>query len=143
MHTKYLGNQGELKVAAFFAEMGISVFKELGDISKKDLVIDYKDRLLGIQVKTISKKNGVYNFAAKKSGPNYQFRYTLNDCHFFALYCVEDKTIAWIKAEEATLSKKSFNLRADQAKNSQKKNVLWLCDYTDVMRVLRDYEQNT
>jgi hypothetical protein len=93
--------------------------------------------------KTISKKNGVYNFAAKKSGPNYQFRYTLNDCHFFALYCVEDKTIAWIRAEEATLSKKSFNLRADQAKNSQKKNVLWLSNYTDVMRVLRDYEQNT
>lgn len=136
MHSKRLGNLGELKVASYLAGLGFSVFAELGDISKKDLILEYNNRLLGIQVKAISKVNGAYPFASKKSGPNYQFKYTAEDCDIFAIYCIEDDVIAWLTSEEATRDKRSFTFRVDTPKNQQVSGVAWLKDYVNLSRIL-------
>ena len=136
MHSKRKGNLGELKVATFLAENGYSVFKEFGDISKIDLITQINGKLLSIQVKAITKKNGAYPFTTIKWGPNYKFRYTEKDCDIFAVYCIEDDKIAWIKSSEVTGEKYNLNLRAESVKNNQATNIQWLKDYTDLNRVL-------
>ena len=143
MHSKRLGNLGELKVASFLVGLGYSVFLELGDISKIDLVLEYHQRLLGIQVIAISKKNGAYPLKSTKSGPGYRFRYTREDCDIFAVYCIEDDVIAWIRSSEITGDRANFSFRSDPPENNQKIGINLLQDYTDITRVLRDYEQNT
>ena len=141
MHSKRLGNIGELKVASFLVGLQLSVFKELGDISKVDLVVEYCGNLIGIQVKAIHKEKGRYPVTSKKSGSGYRFKYTEKDCAVFAIYCVDDDKIAWLKSSEITGSRCNLSLRVDDPKNNQTKGVSYLDDYLDVMRVLRDYEQ--
>lgn len=136
MHSKRLGTLGELKVATYLCGLGLSVFLELGDISKKDLIVEHEGKLLGVQVKAITKTDGVYRFKASKSGPNYKFDYTEEDCDIFALYCVDDDAIAWLRSSEVTGENKYVSLRAEETKNNQTEGVRWLKDYTDVNRVL-------
>jgi len=144
MHTKRLGNLGEMKVATELLALGYSVFIELGDISRIDLVLEVKSKLIGIQVKTVTKTNGVYSVCGWKSGPNYRFQYNMKDCQIYAVYCVDDDKIAWIRNDELLKTTGShLTLRADPPKNGQNSKVNLLSDYLDVMRVLRDYEQDT
>lgn len=142
MHSKRLGNLGELKVATHLVELGFSVFLEFGDISKIDLILEKEGELFGIQVKAISKTDGVYKFTSSKSGPNYKFKYTEKDCDLFAIYCVEDDKVVWLTSKEAT-EQTHINFRANPPKNNQEKQVRYLDDYTDVMRVLRGHEQDS
>ena len=142
MHNKRLGTYGELLVATELLKLGYSVFTELGDISKKDLVVEVRSRLVGIQVKTVSKINGTYSFRANKSGPNYRYRYKVGDCDIFAVVCKDDELVVWISAQEA-LARSYMSFRVDPPKNNQVKDIVDIVPYLDVKRVLRDYEQDT
>ncbi len=54
-----LGNFSEMLAAAFFFRMGYSVSKPLGNQKGYDLILDVGDRLLRVQVKTISTVDSV------------------------------------------------------------------------------------
>ncbi len=142
MHSKRLGNLGELKVATYLVSYGYSVFLELGDISKIDLIVEYESKLLGIQVKAISRIDDCYRFKSSKSGPNYQFKYTEEDCDIFAVYCIEDDQIIWLTSKEAT-EQSNLTFRTQPPKNNQENKIRYLADYTDVTRVLRGHEQDS
>lgn len=143
MHTKRLGSYGEMVVASELMKLGYSVFMELADMSKKDLVLEYKGRLLGVQVKTTHKKAGGYQVNLVKSGANYKHRYKLDDFDILAIYCIEENTVAWMTIKELVEYKSTITLRADTPKNNQVERSNPLIDYIDVMRVLRDYEPST
>lgn len=142
MHTKKLGTYGEMAVATYLYKQGYSVFIELGDISRIDLIVETNTRLLKIQVKAVSIKDGKYTVSGKKSGPNYQFCYTEEDVDVFAVFCVEDQKIAWLNSVELS-DGKCITLRVNQAKNGQMKGVRLLDEYTSFERILRDYTQDT
>lgn len=134
MHTKRIGNIGELKVASFLACKGYSVFKELGDISKIDLITEVNGRLIKIQVKSLNKVDGTYTASSIKSGPSYKFKYTEKDIDAFAVYCIEEDKIAWIKISEIA-NGKSIALRVDETKRNFN-TINWLKDYLDFERIL-------
>lgn len=144
MHSKRLGTLGEMVVATELLKKGYSVFLELGDISRKDLIVEIENKLISIQVKSVSKSgSGTYPVKFSKSGPNYQFKYGKGDCDIFAVYCVEDNVVAWIHVDEFLKNDSGqFCLRADPTKNNQVSKVRRLEDYLDVTRVLRGHEQD-
>lgn len=143
MHSKRLGTLGEMRVASELLKLGFSVFLELGDISRKDLIVEIGNRLLSIQVKSVTKVDGKYQVKFSKSGPGYAYKYAEGDCDVFAVYCVDDDVVAWIDIREfLTNNLTQFNLRADPVKNNQTSGIRKLEDYLDITRVLRGHEQN-
>jgi len=136
MNTKRIGNYGELKVAAFLVEKGYSVLTELGDISKIDLVVHYKGKLLGIQVKASSKDNGAYPVRCRGVGyKGCSVKYNKEDCDVFAVYCIDDDTIAWI-GMDTIASSGTLVLRVDPPKNNQSDGIRLLADYMDFEKAL-------
>lgn len=143
MHSKMKGNVGELKVAAALSKMGFHVFTELGDLSKIDLIAEKDGKLTKIQVKCAFKHLGTYRITAKKSGPNYQFRYTEKDADVFALYCFEDDRIVWITARvlcHPSCGNLAFRSEADVPKNNQVKKIRKIEDYEDFLACLDEFQ---
>lgn len=141
MHSKIKGNIGELRVACKLASLGYSVFTELGDVSRTDLVVDVDETLLRIQVKYISRKGGCYAFSTAKSGPGYRYTYRRKDVDLFALFCVEDDCIAWVLASDLISkldNRSSITLRspAFPSKNNQKHRIRNLADYLDFDKIV-------
>lgn len=50
LHSKQLGAIGVLRVAAHLMEQGLSVFAEMGDLSRVDLIVLFENRPIKIQV---------------------------------------------------------------------------------------------
>ena len=134
MHKKKIGNLGELKVAAYLSELGYSIFKELGDSSKIDLIAEKQGKLLRIQVKAVTIKNGVYSITSTKSGPGYKYFYKKEDIDVFAIYCIQHNSVAWINSHEMN-NGASINLRVDKTKNKQTKKVSLLNNFLNFNRV--------
>jgi hypothetical protein len=142
MHTKRKGNVGELRVALQLSGMGYSVFKEIGDISRIDLIAEVGKALLRIQVKYITRKNGCYTFVSKKFGPGYRFSYDVEDVDVFALYCAEDDVVAWVFSRDFIVDGKPCHLTLRSplfpSKNNQECKLRRLEDFMDFDRcVLR------
>jgi hypothetical protein len=142
MHSKLKGNIGELKVAAKLSELGYSVFKELGDLSKIDLIIEKNYKLIKFQVKAVTSKNGVVHLKSTKSGPNYQFSYNENHVDFFALYLLDLDRIAFIPIKNV-IKHDTTTLRISKTKNNQKKFVKPFEKFECLEEILRDFTPNT
>ena len=139
MHSKLLGTSGELLVAHEFYKRGISCFIEPGDLSRIDLIAQATSGLIRIQVKTLTRSSdGSYKFDSRKRTRGYEYWYAQNDVDIFAVYCVEDNCIAWIKSCELIISEgcNFMSLRSIPTKNNQNKKVNWLKDYIDINRIL-------
>jgi len=142
MHNKYKGNTGELKVAAHLASLGYSVFTELGDISKVDLILEKDNVLYRIQVKSITSKNGMVLLDSRKFGPNYSYRYNTNDVDIFAIYALEEEIIGFISSEEF-LSQSHMSFRIIPPRNKQIKKIRMLSDYIDIHKVLNQIDSGS
>ena len=127
MHAKDKGEIGHLAVAKDLLLKGYSVFTELGDNSRVDLITLKENRLIKVQVKSNIVKKGVVAIDPVKSGPNYSFRYTENDVDVFALYLLGRDKIAYVSSKEV-LNTNGFMLRVDCARNNQQ-NAKKFSDY--------------
>lgn len=141
MHSKRKGNIGQLAVAQAFSKLGYSVFFECGDISKIDLIAEKNGKLIRVQCKAFTPKNGRLDLSFKKSGPNYEFYYDLSEFDFFGVYDLVNGLVYLIDTNKVK-NKKNIALRISNTKNKQNKNVNLASDYL-LERVLRDYEQDT
>lgn len=144
MHSKRKGNIGELRVAYELNKLGYSVFRELGDISRIDLIVQIKDSLLKIQVKYITRKDGCYVFSTGKAGPGYRYNYRISDVDVFALYCAEDDVIAWVLASDLIKegdARVAIKLRSTlfPSRNNQLKGIRSLNDVKDFNQVFSSY----
>lgn len=116
MHKKNQGSYGEHVVITECLRRGLSVFKDVGDNSRFDLiVVDYEGNLHKVQVKcyTADKNDRVVlNFW--KAGPNYRFKYEQTDVDWFAV--VENKTgrLAWVRYSDFSNRKKQMTINFEE-----------------------------
>lgn len=142
MHSKKKGTIGEAKITAFFLEKEYNVFKEFGDLSRIDLIVEKQGKLKTIQVKTITSKNNVVYLSNKKDGPNYSYSYEPENVDIFAVYIFDKDLIFFVSSKELCAFKKSMSFRLEKPKNNQTKKIRYVKDYT-FERILRDYTPNT
>jgi len=142
MHAKMKGALGEMTIAADLIRQGYFVFTELGDLSKTDLIaVDAEHNLYKIQVKALTTVSGKVELSAKKSGPNYSFRYHRSQVDVFAILVLDKNIVLYVNADEL-LQKTSLSIRIDKTKNSQKKRINDYHKYLDFVGALRDYTQD-
>lgn len=143
MHSKQKGNIGVAATVLALQKQGLSVFSELGDYSRIDLIAEYNGILKSIQVKYAKNDNDTITLPLRKCGPNgYSYTYKTSDIDWFALYDPKSENVYWVKSDEALSHRNVFTLRTDKPKNNQSKNVNLAENYT-IDRFLRDYTRNT
>ena len=143
LHKKQKGNIGELAVAADLSKRGLPIFKEFGDLSKVDLITIFENRPIKIQVKARSLRNGVIEVESWKSGPNYRFKYVLEDIDVFAVYCLDTGDIGYMLSKDF-VSRTMTSFRVLSPKNQGKqKSIRWLKDYNSFTGILRGHTSNT
>lgn len=128
MHAKKKGNIGESAVILDLIRQGYDVFTEFGDNSKVDLIALDDDGIpFKIQVKYIEPKNGKIVIHAKKSGPNYKYKYTTKDVDWFAVYIPGPNICVYIPAQK--VCKGSFTIRYEERLRNMGDKVNWAEDY--------------
>ncbi len=143
LHSKQLGTIGVLRVAAKLMSEGYSVFAELGDLSRVDLIVLVDHQPIKIQVKTRNLKDGRIIVDSRKSGPGYRYRYTKNDIDIFAIYVPKEDIILFVDVAQILQAKSTFAIRVRNSKNNQKKFVHWYQDLLEFKKALRDHTQST
>jgi hypothetical protein len=118
-NSKDKGDISESKVISFLSEKGFDVSVPFGDNTRYDLVLDVKDTLLRVQVKTGNDKRGVIKFrtnsVVKKSGNQQETESYDGDADVFAVYCQDTNEIYWIPVDEAPNNK--MTLRYEEPKH--------------------------
>lgn len=143
MHTKQLGNVGELRIAADLTNQGYYVFTELGDICKSDLIVmgeDYKP--IKVQVKYITSKNGAVFLSCNKAGPNYRFRYENKHADVYAIYVPDHDLCLYVSSQELLAQKSTLTLRIVAHRTELKTLIHWASNYKEFKRALRDYTRS-
>lgn len=139
MHTKAKGNVGELAVAKDLTARGYSVFVELGDLSKIDLIAVKEEKLIRIQVKTVwDSSDGAVGITSKSSGPGYKYYYTSRDIDIIAVYVADRDDIIYANIAEIDGSQEGKHgkvLRYTPTKNNQTKGVLMVEEYKKTMMI--------
>ena len=142
-HSKLKGNVGELAIALDLTRKGYSVFKELGDLSKTDLIAIVNSIPIMIQVKYRKmSSNGTVEVLYGKSGPGYQYLYTKNDFDVIGVYIPEIDQCLYISHTEFN-GNGSLYIRINPAKNNQTQNIKMYTEYLSFERALRDYTPRT
>ena len=101
------GTVGELAVAKDLILQGYSVFTELGDNSRVDLIAIVNNHPVKIQVKTSLGENDVASFDVVKKTFGYKYKYSVDDVDIFALYVMKTDQVLYVSSEEA-LNQKSY-----------------------------------
>lgn len=136
MHSKTKGNIAEAAIALELTRLGYNVFKELGDLSKIDLVAEKDQKLIRIQCKGITPKKGVLILDFRKSGPNYSFRYNQDQFDIFAVCNLQTGAVCWIPNSYLSENRNGFHIRIEPAKNKQIQGVHSFSDYQDLDKIL-------
>lgn len=119
MHSKAKGNIGEAAVILALVSQGFCVFRELGDLSRIDLVAEKGGKILRIQVKAATPKHGAVTLNLKKTGPNYHYHYQKGDVDYFALVDLTTKQVAFVPETVLDTNRSSFALRLEPSKTGQ------------------------
>lgn len=137
MHSKDKGVIGELKVALDLVKQGYSVFREMGDNSKIDiLAVDESYNLFKIQVKYVTPQNGVVKITTKKCGPNSRFNYKPEHADVYAIYVPENDCVLYISAKEFLKCKNFFSIRLEPTKSKQIKKIRMWTDYLSFAKAI-------
>ena len=139
LHSKQKGTIGEISVIKSLLKKGYSVFTEVGDLSRVDLIAIVENVPIKIQVKSTSVDNGAVEIYTRKSGPGYSYRYTEQDVDIFAIYIENKDIVLYIAAKELLKNERSLKLRFDAPKNGQKAKIRDAWKYSTFEDALRDH----
>ena len=114
MHSKNKGNIGELICAVELSKSGYSVFKELGDLSKIDLIAEKDGKLLRFQCKAYTPKDGVLTVSLRKCGPKYRVTYDFSKLDYFSVFDLENHHLYFVPVVRFKGLTNSFNLRISE-----------------------------
>lgn len=142
-HSKHKGTPGEVAVTKHLLQEGHSVFSEIGDLSRTDLIVLVDRVPIKVQVKSCMAKNGVVDVPSKKNGPGYDYRYRLEDVDVFAVYVLDHDLVFYISAKEHLRNSTGSKFRVSEPLNFQKKKVRFASDYVNFKDALRDYTPGT
>lgn len=141
MHSKMKGNIGEIAVAKTLSLLGYAVFKELGDLSKVDLITLVNNRPIKIQVKSSKLTNGAAHLSRRKCGPGYKFKYQKDQVDIFALYIPEKDIVIFVDQFELLAFEAEMVIRIEKSKNNQIKHTRTIDKYIDFNYILSEYEK--
>ena len=135
--SKQKGNLGFSSTIKELHKLGLNVFSEIGDNSRIDLIVEYKFKLIKIQVKYVTEKNGCVKLKVTKSGPNgYRYKYLKDDVDIFAVYYpILDKVI-FVPSYLACEKNRQLTIRHAPTKNNQFKNVHHISEFEDLEKIL-------
>jgi hypothetical protein len=142
IHSKDKGSLGEISVAKDLIRRGLPVFTEYGDNSKIDIITQRKGVLVTLQVKAYKIHSGGIVVRTLRSGPNYNYRYELNDFDIFAVYSVEIDKVFYIPLELVIKAGGSINLRINDLKSSRCSNVRYASDYRSLSKAIKYLRQS-
>ena len=123
MNTKAMGNIGEAKFLCKCVELGIPIYSSFGDNERSDFIIDYKNQLLRIQVKTSERSTSegsvVFDLTSstmhRRNGIKH--KYSLDEVDYFACYNLLTDELYLIK-NQGEMS--SITVRWISPRNGQK-----------------------
>lgn len=127
-NSKTIGDLAELKAATMFAEQGCYVSRPLTDNAPYDLIVDQDGKLLKVQVKARSERNGVVSTEIRSCMRGYTHFYTKEDWDLLVVYNIDDGSLAVLDWDDIG-DKIVVNLRTQRPKNNQKKGVMMFEDY--------------
>lgn len=130
LSSHFIGEITEQQVAIEFLKLGLMVSKPLVQSSRYDFIVDIKNHLYKIQVKTCSfKENAYIEFKTATSHTNTKttknLSYTSDEVDFFATYY--DGQCYLLPFE--ICGKRTQRLRLIPAKNEQKQGIIFAQDY--------------
>lgn len=132
METKRLGNLGELKALAKFAEYAIPVYVPYGEAEKIDFIAQFDNKLNRIQVKSAENIiDDKIKFGLRSTAINTVKSKThiYNDAEidYFVLYCKQNDSLYILSIQEAPATEAC--LRVVAPKSNQTKNIRMANDY--------------
>jgi prevent-host-death family protein len=117
------GNVAELAIATEAARLGLSVLKPLTEHERYDLVLGVGGRLLRVQCKWASLKEGVVSIrlsTSRRGADGYvRSRYSAEEIDAVGAYC-EDVNECFLIPIEVAAGKSSMRLRFGPARNGQR-----------------------
>ncbi len=128
MHAKMKGNIGAFALGLFLAKHNYSVFTEEGDLSKTDVIAEKGGKLIKFQAKAITPVDNKIHVSTRKCGPNYVYRYTVDDFDYMAVYDLENEKLYIIDSKTILERINSFSINLDE-NTIQQKNVNKAEDY--------------
>ena len=129
LNKKQIGNLTELKCISAFYELGYSINIPYGENNRYDFIADIGGKLIKVQVKTSSTKDGnSYKFSCRSSRTNRKRtinkKYTKSEIDYFCT--IIDEKCCLIPVEECSNDK---TIRINESLNNQQKNVNYIDDY--------------
>ena len=134
LNTVSIGDVGESIAIAEFVKAGFAVTKPLTNNARYDLIVDIKNKLYKVQVKsTQSIVDRKMLFATKTTnytkGSWSNHGYTFDEIDMFFLYCVENNWCGlYIPSQEKDIPT-SIAIRTEKPKNNQKIGIHMKEDY--------------
>ena len=133
MNSNEKGNVAELKIAAAAADLGIPVLKPMTEHGRYDLVFEVGERLLRVQCKWGSLKEGVIHtqLGGSRYSPTQGYirsTYDPSEIDLIAIY-VGDLDRCYVIPIEAIDARTKVTLRLDPPKNGQRGAINWAADY--------------
>lgn len=132
MNTHDSGNIGEIKVMLEAARRGYIVSVPHGHNSRYDLIIDRRNVLLRVQVKTVQSDGLVVKMlgrsVGKLDGNLITKTYTADEIDAIAVYDITTDMLAFVPIMLMT-SLHEFTLRIAPTANNQKAGINWFSDY--------------
>jgi hypothetical protein len=130
---KLKGNVAETAVMYALSQLGLPVFKEVGDSCAVDLITLVNKRPVLIQAKYAEVgDNGSVALYLRTTGPGgYAYYYKRDDLDLFALYINDTKQVVWIHIDDALQNKATIRFRSRDSKNNQEAKTRRIEDYLD------------
>lgn len=139
LHAKKKGSLGEATVAADIIRRGYPVFREFGDLSRVDMLVEIgPGAFVKVQVKCFRSRNGAVVVDRQKSGPGYRFRYRLEDVDLFTVYVYDRDVILYIPASVICGERRKTTFRFDPPRNGQEALIRHASDYEDFKGAIRE-----
>jgi hypothetical protein len=109
---KHQGDSAELKFMLLNHELGYIVSKPFGDNAKYDLIVDTKEHIERVQVKSTRRRDNSGGMDCYSclvcSGSRSKNKYSSNDIDYVAIYVIPEN--AWYKIPVQEISGKSVKL---------------------------------
>lgn len=132
MHNKQKGNIGEAAAILRLSQLGYNVFKEIGDLSRVDVIAEKDGKLIKIQCKCVKPKNNIVRLSLRKCGPNYQYTYKITDVDYFSMCNIDTMEVAFIPSSVINDHKTDISFRLTSPKNNQIKRIKFFSDYLKI-----------
>ncbi len=139
-NSKQISAIGESAVMSYFIALGYPVFREVADASPVDFILDYQDKLVKVQVKTLQPAaHDTYQVRLRKEERGRDFQYTSKMVDLLAVYLIDKDKICFFRMGDFE-GRASFSVRDTPTKNNQNLLVRRADDHLDFRRCLERVE---